>query len=151
ANQHRLEAERRLRQSEKLAAIGELAAQLAHEVGTPLNVIGGRARNLVRKADDPGQVAKNATIIAEQADRITKIIRQLLDVARRRAPAEERVDLGKIAESTLTFLSEELGRKQVVATLVAEPVDRPHWVLGDADGLTQVALNLCINALQSMP
>jgi signal transduction histidine kinase len=155
ANHDRLDAERRLRQSEKLAAIGQLAAQLAHEVGTPLNVIGGRARNLVKKADDPGQVEKNASIIAEQTARITRIIRQLLDVARRRAPEHEPLQLARIAESTLAFLSEELGRQQVMARVEVRPevasAARPLVVKGDTDGLTQVVLNLCVNALQSMP
>jgi signal transduction histidine kinase len=155
ANHDRLDAERRLRQSEKLAAIGQLAAQLAHEVGTPLNVIGGRARNLVKKADDPGQVEKNASIIAEQTARITRIIRQLLDVARRRAPEHEPLQLARIAESTLAFLSEELGRQQVMARVEVRPevasLARPLVVKGDTDGLTQVVLNLCVNALQSMP
>ncbi|MES1207688.1 MAG: HAMP domain-containing protein, partial [Pseudomonadota bacterium] len=59
----RLALETRLRQSEKLATIGQMAAEIAHEVGTPLNVIGGRARALDKKAADPEEVAKNADII----------------------------------------------------------------------------------------
>ncbi|MGZ3408557.1 MAG: HAMP domain-containing protein, partial [Polyangia bacterium] len=56
----KLALEARLRHSEKLATIGQLAAGIAHEVGTPLNVIGGRARQLEKKAVDPAEVAKNA-------------------------------------------------------------------------------------------
>src|SRR5438874_377479 len=72
----KLALESRLRHSEKLATIGQLAAGIAHEVGTPLNVIGGRARTMEKKADDPDAVAKNAAIIAVQTQRITKIIQQ---------------------------------------------------------------------------
>ena len=60
ANTARLAMETRLRHSEKLATMGQMAAEIAHEVGTPLNVIGGRARSLARRSQDPAEVQKNA-------------------------------------------------------------------------------------------
>jgi HAMP domain-containing protein len=63
ANTARLTMETRLRHSEKLATMGQMAAEIAHEVGTPLNVIGGRARSLARRSQDPAEVQKNARII----------------------------------------------------------------------------------------
>ena len=172
----KLQLEQRLRHSDKLATIGQLAANIAHEVGTPLNVIGGRARVMARRAEDPAAVQKNADIIATQAERITKIIQQLLDYARRKAPARSDVDLRKVCSSTLDFLEVQLTTRHVVAQLhpfavptppqpeshieravrgdetanVLKPPAQP-MVLGDADQLQQVCLNLCINAIQAMP
>lgn len=167
----KLQLEQRLRHSDKLATIGQLAAGIAHEVGTPLNVIGGRARVMARRADDPKAVEKNADIIASQAERITKIIQQLLDYARRKSPARTSVDLSVVCRSTLEFLEHQLETRGIVATLhpytrtepgarssSSNPKDSvgvvpPYQplVFGDADQLQQVSLNLCINAIQAMP
>src|SRR5262249_45374309 len=84
-NDEKLALEQRLGQTEKLATTGQRAAETAHEAGTPLNVIAGRARSIQRKArDNPEAVEKNATIVAEQTARITKIIQRLLDFTRRK-------------------------------------------------------------------
>lgn len=168
----KLQLEMRLRHSDKLATIGQLAAGIAHEVGTPLNVIGGRARVMARRAEDPQAVQKNADIIATQAERITKIIQQLLDYARRKAPARSAIDLRKVCSTTLDFLEHQLTTRGVQAMLhpfavaarearearesaeagerTAKLPDAPR-VMGDADQLQQVCLNLCMNAIQAMP
>jgi signal transduction histidine kinase len=152
----KLALEARLRHSEKLATIGQLAAQIAHEVGTPLNVIGGRARTMEKKSENPVEVAKNAAIIAAQTQRITKIIQQLLDFARRPAAERRPVDLQSVAKDTLDFLETQLAGSRVQARL--EPFrsdggDAPPspLVIADPDQLQQVALNLCLNAIQAMP
>jgi signal transduction histidine kinase len=168
----KLSLEARLRHSEKLATIGQLAAGIAHEVGTPLNVIGGRARNMEKRADEamrgedshpmqPAEVAKNAGIIAAQSQRITKIIQQLLDFARRPQRSRERVDLTKVARDALDFLEHQLAQARVEPAQLAyvrdaaepdapSPPEAPE-VVGDPDQLQQVCLNLCVNALQAMP
>ena len=152
----KLALEARLRHSEKLATIGQLAAGIAHEVGTPLNVIGGRARQMERKADDPDAVAKNAGIIATQTQRITKIIQQLLDFARRPSATRTRVDLQGVAKGCIDFLEHQLSSSRVEPKLhpfSADGADAPGApiVLGDADQLQQVCLNLFVNAIQAMP
>ena len=83
-NEAKLALEQRLGQTEKLATIGQLAAEIAHEVGTPLNVIAGRARSIQKKSRDHEAVEKNAEIVAEQTARITRIIQRLLDFTRRK-------------------------------------------------------------------
>src|SRR4029078_4941898 len=80
----RVTLEDRLRHAEKLATIGQMAAEIAHELGTPLNVIGRRARTITKKAGDAGEVAKNAAIISDEVARITKIIHQVLNFSRPR-------------------------------------------------------------------
>jgi signal transduction histidine kinase len=144
----KLSLEQRLRQSEKLATIGQLSAEIAHEVGTPLNVIGGRARTLERKADQPAEVLKNSHIIADQADRITKIIQRMLDLSRARNPERKQVDLSRIIDDALSFLEYQIERSGV--EVVRRTMQLPA-VKGDADGLQQVFINLVVNAVQAMP
>jgi signal transduction histidine kinase len=152
----KLALEARLRHSEKLATIGQLAAGIAHEVGTPLNVIGGRARTIERKSADAGEVAKNASIIAAQAARITKIIQQLLDYARKKVAERAPVDLTSVIKDSIDFLEHQLASSGVTARVApyarepdGEGPERPI-VPGDADQLQQVCLNLCLNAIQAM-
>jgi signal transduction histidine kinase len=161
----RLGLEARLRQSEKLATIGQMAAEIAHEVGTPLNVIGGRARTMARKAEkavdksaetpaapaglDAGEVVKNATIIGDEVSRITKIIRQVLDFSRPRGPTVTRVRLGAVVAEALEFLREPLRRPGITVDLRTLPA-LPE-VPGDPDQIQQVCLNLIMNAIHAMP
>jgi signal transduction histidine kinase len=145
----RLALETRLRQSEKLATIGQMAAEIAHEVGTPLNVIGGRIRALSKKAGDPAEVAKNTEIAMAQVARITKIINQVLDFSRKRGPTLTRVELGALVVGALDFLAESIERQGIAVDLRTMPA--PPQIPGDPDQLQQVCLNLITNAVQSMP
>jgi signal transduction histidine kinase len=143
--------EQRLAHTEKLATIGQIAAEIAHEVGTPLGVIAGRARATQKKAADPEAVVKNAGIIAEQTARITRIIQRLLDFARRRVGPPERA---RINLNALTLTTMELLASQFSAARVKTRLNRAEGlpaVLGDGDRLQQVLLNLVLNAVQAMP
>jgi signal transduction histidine kinase len=144
-----LATEEHLRRSEKLATLGQMAAEIAHEVGTPLNVIGGRARSLSRKAGEPAEVEKNAAIISTQVDRITKIIRQVLDFSRKSHPAQGTVNLAKVVRETLEFVDEKMKQSHIEVLVTADPSLAP--IPGDADGIQQVCLNLIMNAIQAMP
>jgi len=150
-NEATLALEQRLGQTEKLATLGQLAAEIAHEVGTPLNVIAGRARSIQRKSKDPEAVEKNAGIVAEQTARITRIIQRLLDFTRRKvgtaAPAE--VNLNDIAQSTIELLAGQFSSARVKVRL--ERTDDRARVAGDSDRLQQVLINLLLNAVQAMP
>jgi signal transduction histidine kinase len=152
----RLALEKRLRHSEKLATIGQMAAEIAHEVGTPLNVIGGRARALGKgalgkgkKAGDPVEVLKNLEIIQTQVGRITKIINQVLDFSRKQGPTVTRVPIGPVVTEALEFLGETLHRQMIETTVVmtAKDIEVP----GDADQIQQVCLNIIMNAIHAMP
>jgi signal transduction histidine kinase len=149
AAEARLGLEARLRQAEKLATIGQMAAEIAHELGTPLNVISGRARALHKKSGDPAEVSKLAGIIGDEVARITKIIRQVLDFSRSRGPTLTKVRLETVVAEGLEFLREGLRRQGIhveVDTLAGLP-DVP----GDPDQIQQVCLNLVTNAIQAMP
>lgn len=150
-NEAKLALEQRLGQTEKLATLGQLAAEIAHEVGTPLNVIAGRARSIQRKSRDPETVEKNAGIIAEQTARITRIIQRLLDFTRRKvgatAPAE--VNVNDIAQSTIELLAGQFASARVKVRF--DRTGAPARVAGDSDRLQQVLINLLLNAVQAMP
>jgi signal transduction histidine kinase len=149
ANAARLALETRLRHSEKLATMGQMAAEIAHEVGTPLNVIGGRARSLAKRSGDPAEVLKNSEIITTQVDRITKIIRQVLDFSRKSRPTLTQVDVAKIMKEALGFMDETLRRRKVVSELRVQP--EIPLIPGDPDEIQQVCLNLLMNAAHAMP
>ena len=150
-NEAKLALEQRLSQTEKLATIGQLSAEIAHEVGTPLNVIAGRARAIQRKAKEPETVEKNAGIIAEQTARITRIIQRLLDFARRKvgAPEHARVSLNELALTTVELLGSQFSAAKVRTRL--DRAEGLPLVDGDADRLQQVLINLLLNAMQAMP
>jgi signal transduction histidine kinase len=149
ATDARQNMQERLRHSEKLATMGQMAAQIAHEVGTPLNVIGGRARALSKKAADAAEVHKNAEIISTQVERITRIIKQVLSFSRKSSPTTTQVDVENVLRESLEFLSETLTRQQVRSVL--EIHAQLPSVPGDRGEIQQVCLNLIQNALHAMP
>jgi signal transduction histidine kinase len=150
-NEAKLALEQRLGQTEKLATIGQLAAEIAHEVGTPLNVIAGRAKAMKRKSKDQEAVEKNAEIVAEQTARITRIIQRLLDFTRRKVGTTGKAEVN-VNELSLTTM--ELLAGQFSAAKIKTRLDRAEAlpkVAGDADRLQQVLINLMLNAVQAMP
>jgi two-component system, NtrC family, sensor kinase len=145
----KLELERSLRQSEKLAAIGQLASGLAHEIGTPLNIISGRTELAQRRLDDKELVQKNLVTIAQQTERITKIIQQLLGFVRKKRPEQKALGINLLLGTTLNLLDQQI-RKQGIRVVKDLKEDLPSMI-GDPDQLQQVFLNLILNAVQSMP
>src|ERR1041385_9142546 len=145
----RLNLERNLRQSDKLASVGQLAAGLAHEIGTPLNIIGGRAEFLLRRPRNPDEIADNLQVIRSQIDRITGIVRQLLEFSRRREPAFRRVELLTLLEKVIGLLEHKIAEKNIIIDLKADK--SLPLVSADADQLQQVFLNLLLNSLQALP
>jgi two-component system, NtrC family, sensor kinase len=137
---------RRLRETEKLAVVGNLAAGLGHEIAAPLHVIRGRAAMVQRKAEDPA-TRRNLHIITEQIDRITLIVRNLLDFARRREPRLERVDIGSVLRGVAEFLEPELERADVTLCWKGDASAAIH---GDSDLLHQVFINLLMNSVHVM-
>ncbi|MDQ3809472.1 MAG: ATP-binding protein, partial [Chloroflexota bacterium] len=139
--------ERRLRESEKLAAVGNLAAGLAHEIAAPLNVISGRAEMLIRReaADTPR--VRHLQIIVDQIGRITGIVRNLLDYARRREPRLQPLRIDSVVDDVCEFLEPETARAEVE---VSRASYGDTTVEGDAQLLVQVMANLLLNAIQAM-
>ncbi|HSN99321.1 MAG TPA: ATP-binding protein [Candidatus Nanopelagicales bacterium] len=143
----RIAAMDQLRHADRLNTLGKLASGIAHELGTPLNVVGGRAKMIARGLPQE-EAAENARIIAEQADRMARIIRQLLDFARRRGAQKAPTDLTQIARQTLTFL-EPLARKRQVNLHLDAPAEEARAEV-DAGQMQQVLTNLVVNGIQAM-
>ncbi len=141
-------AQAQLRHADRLTTVGLLAAGIAHELGTPLNVVAVRAR-MISSGEVTGDEAKdNAGIIHDQTTQMTRIIRQLLDFARRSAPTMTRFSLSQVAERSIDVLG-ALAEK-AKCTLELLPSDDVA-VEGDPNQLEQVIANLIINSVQAMP
>lgn len=144
----RVRALEQLRHADRLATVGKLAAGVAHELGTPLNVVSGRAGMIVRGKVDASAVVEYAQSIVEQADRMAMIIRQLMGFARRQEANKARVDLSEVAESCGRLL-QHLALKRGVTLKVETAGPISTWA--DATQLDQVATNLVVNAVHASP
>jgi two-component system, NtrC family, sensor kinase len=135
-----------LRHADRLNVIGTLAAGVAHEIGTPLNVISGSAELMVGAPE--AEVAEISETIREQTERISSIIRHLLDFGRRGGAGRSAVDLNDIVRSSATLLA-ALARKRDTQLLVEQA---PGTVIvdGNASELEQVVSNLLLNAIQAI-
>jgi signal transduction histidine kinase len=145
----RLELERNFRHSEKMATIGQLASELAHEIGTPLNIIAGRAEVTKKNLGEKEAVQNNLDIILNQTRRITRIIQQLLGFARKKRPDQKRLNVNHLITNTLALLDYQIQKQGVSVTRRLE-AELP-FLRADLDLLQQVFLNLILNSLQSMP
>jgi two-component system, NtrC family, sensor histidine kinase HydH len=137
--------ERNLQRAEKLATIGTLAAGVAHEVGTPLGIISGRAESLLARLGDGDEAAKKAlTSIVSQVEKVSTTIRQLLDFARARPV--ERVDVAArdVLANAAALLEHRFRQKKVTLTVDAPPSLPP--LAADPGQLEQVIVNLLVNA-----
>ncbi len=148
ATREKFDALEKLRHTERLATLGRLSAGMAHELGTPLNVISGRAR-LIADPDLPSdEVTRSARIIDDQAERMTVIMRQLLDFARRGTARKESVELAAVIRSVVDLLA-PTARKQGVTLRVTEELPAVR-VEADPGQIQQVLLNLALNGIQAM-
>ncbi|WP_027715989.1 sensor histidine kinase [Desulfuromonas sp. TF] len=149
ANHAKIQALEKLRHTERLATVGRLSAGMAHELGTPLNVISGRAKLIAGQDLSPEETARSARIIGEQAERMTAIMRQLLDFARRGQARKQPVELSGLIKGTLDLLA-PTARNQGI-DLHWEAEEGSLTVNADPGQLQQVLLNLAMNGIQSMP
>lgn len=131
----------------RLAIVGELAATLAHEVGSPLQVLAGRAADIARRQDLPSDASRSAAIIEGQVDRINDIVERFLDVARRKAPVVEEVNVKRALSEVTELVGSQYRRMGVL--LDVQAVDCTIWA--DPAQVQQVLLNLLQNALRASP
>ncbi|MQL53927.1 hypothetical protein GFC01_17020 [Desulfofundulus thermobenzoicus] len=133
---------------ERLAAVGELAAGLAHEIRNPLTGISGFAQCLARALPPGEELHQQAEIIVNEVIRIESIIQELLNFARPRDGRVLPVDINQLVEETVVLISPRVQRAGVEIKLSLAP-DLPE-IYGDSQQLKQVFLNLCLNAVQAM-
>jgi PAS domain S-box-containing protein len=137
-----------LGRTERVAELGTLASGMAHEIGTPMNVILGRAEYLLDRVADES-VKRGLRTIITQVERITKVMNQLLSFARRRTPERHSLELQRVIEDSVEIFEERLTRDGI--QLEMEPADSSLMVLADRDQMSQVLINLIMNALHAMP
>jgi two-component system NtrC family sensor kinase len=146
----RISALEQLRRADRLATVGKLAAGIAHELGTPLNVVSGRASMIV-SGDVCGEEAVNsARVVVDQAQRMTTIIRQLLDFARQATPKKSIQDLWVLGRETVTLLKPIAAKADVVVRFDGEQ-QSPAIVEVDRGQFQQALANLIVNGIQAMP
>ncbi len=137
-----------LRKTERIAELGTLASGMAHEIGTPMNVILGRAEYLMdRVTEEP--IKKGLQTIVTQVERITKVMNQLLSFARRKTPERCPLNLRGTIEAGMELFQERLARNQIQVELALAD-DCPR-ALADPDQMSQVFINLVMNAVHAMP
>lgn len=137
-----------LRHAERLNLIGKLAAGVAHELGTPLNVITANAELMSEKLPAHRDVRRFTTAILAQAERMTEIIRHLLEFGRRGASDVSLVDLNEIVVRCTDLIAPLVRRRG--STLVVRRCAGPLPVNGNAAEIEQVLSNLVMNAMQAM-
>lgn len=142
----RITALEQLRHADRLKTIGQLASGVAHELGTPLNVIFGRA-SLIAGDPSPDNVTNGARIIVEQTERMTRIIRHLLDFSRRRETQLVRGELhGIVADAVEILAPLAKARRVTIAVDAREPA--PAEI--DRNQMLQALTNLMVNGMQAM-
>lgn len=140
--------EEQLRRTERIAELGTLASGMAHEIGTPMNVILGRAEYLMDRVREES-VKKGLQTIIVQVERITRVMNQLLAFTRRKPPMRGPVDLKTVVENTVEMFHERLAKSRTTLELDLVPICPA--VSADADQISQVLINLIMNALHAMP
>ncbi len=140
--------ERGLQNADKLITLGQLSAVMAHEIGSPLQILEGRARALKKHADDASATRRTADMLVEQTERITRIVGHMLSITRRRPSMRTAVDAEASIRRVVALLELEARRRRV--TFAVQPTGRTD-VCADGDQLQQVALNLLRNALEASP
>jgi two-component system sensor histidine kinase PilS (NtrC family) len=142
--------ESQVRLKEKLAAVGEMAAQLAHEIRNPLGSISGSAQVLLSEPKISEDQRRLLEIITRESTRLSATLNQFLHQSRPSTAPAEPVDIGPVLAEAVTLLrnSPEVGEAREVR-FVADP--GPHLCRANPDQIVQVFWNLARNGLEAMP
>ena len=138
------------RRQDRLAAIGRMAASIAHEIRNPLAAMRGSIQMLRSEVESDSSQAELMEIILRESDRLNQIITDFLSYARPRSLVQARVDVGDLLHQTFALMrhSPEIGANQIIE---AEGPDERIFANADEGQLKQVFWNLARNALQAMP
>jgi nitrogen fixation/metabolism regulation signal transduction histidine kinase len=140
--------EARIRQAERLAALGTLAAGMSHEIRNPLSAIKTFVQLLPRKIDKPGFLEKFQRTVPREINRINELVEDLLDLARAPKYHFAMTDIKSLLKHTVEFLGEELQANHI--KYLCDFSDDLPLIWADADQLTKAFHNLVQNAVQAM-
>lgn len=149
ANGNLMRTQQRLSHAERLAAIGQVTASLAHEIGTPLNAINGHLQLLARNHPSCGDTQRRLKIINAQLASIVQSVKSLLERTHRRPIHPQPTDINRIVEELLLLVAPIFESHNI---RVSQQLDEGlPCVLADRESLHQVFLNLVNNSLEAMP
>ncbi|MGE0709512.1 MAG: sensor histidine kinase [Planctomycetota bacterium] len=145
----RAESLRQLRHADRLATLGQFVAGMAHQLGTPLSVVQGRADLIAARILEAEEAVESGRVIGALTRRMADIVRQTLDYARRRPPELSEQDLGRLTRRMLDLLQDLARRRDVEVAFRGPP--GPLLAEVDAAHVEQVITNLLVNAIQASP
>lgn len=148
-NDSLLQSQQRLTRSERMAVVGQMAASLAHEIGTPLNAISGHIELLASNHPDNTDTQRRIHIISKQLDFIVATVKRLLERTHERRMLFEQIDLNALVREVLSLVGPTLDKQSIVHEMRFQD-DLPS-LHADRDGLQQVLLNLINNSVDAMP
>jgi two-component system NtrC family sensor kinase len=149
AAEARMRAVTQLRHADRLRTVGELASGIAHQLGTPLNVIRGRGAMIANGEVAEARMRELGAIVVEQADRVGDTIRRLLDFSRRQHPTFTMADINQLVEQSVRLV-ESLASERAVQLKLSLPEQREVSAL-DAGQIHQALTNLIVNAVHVSP
>jgi signal transduction histidine kinase len=142
-------AEEKIRQSERLLILGEMAAEIAHEVRNPLTVIRMLIHSLHEDFEEGDPRKRDTLVIGEKISQMVGMVDQILQITRQREPELRLLDIHDLLEDTLTLTRHRLARQKIeVSKRYGRGLPK---IQGDRPQLEQAALNLILNAAQAMP
>ena len=139
--------QKKITESEHLAALGQLVAELTHEIKNPLAMIGGFARQLIQSSDEKNRV-KKASIIAEEVKRLETLLKDLREYYLPRVVTIEPVNLQRLLGKVHSLIKDECAKNNI--NTVLNIGQNAHVVSGDLSKLKQVFLNLAKNSIEAM-
>lgn len=145
----RTHMERRLQQSEKLAAVGELSTYVAHEIRNPLFAIAGFANALLRSGTLDEKARSKVAVILEESNRLDKIVKSLLNFTRPTQGIAGQVDLARIVPETMELMG--LGCQKQGVEVILEIAPGLPMAKGDPELIKQCVINMAKNAMEAMP
>ncbi|MFH1010273.1 MAG: PAS domain S-box protein [bacterium] len=149
ANRELKESRDKLVQTERLSAIGEVAASVAHEIRNPLAAIGGFARSVLNSLAPEDSNRTRLHIIVDEVRRLEGILTEILQFTRPTMPRFEEADLNGIILQTFSMMSEEIDKELITVQRELNPNLPAVWT--DPDQIRQVLLNIFRNAIHAMP
>lgn len=142
--------QKEIEKREKLSAIGEMTARIAHEIRNPLTVIGGFLNRMLKKLDDPQSIRKYSGIIQSELTRLEDIVSEILEYSRgERLPTFEKVSVSTIVDDVIMMFEDFIAQKEI--NIQKHMNEQELFTNGDKSRLKQVIINLVKNAIEVVP